>query len=72
MINISTEDKTLFRGAEKWLKIDVKGEVNMKKRVIIQLEEEKKEMLQKKATEQQRSLSNFINWIIDLYLKEED
>ncbi len=44
----------------------------MKKRVIIQLEEEKKELLQKKATEQQRSLSNFINWIIDLYLKEED
>ena len=44
----------------------------MKKRVIIQLEESKKELLQKKANEQQRSLSNFINWIIDLYLKEED
>ena len=44
----------------------------MKKRVIIQLEESKKELLQKKAIEQQRSLSNFINWIIDLYLKEED
>ena len=44
----------------------------MKKRVIIQIEESKKELLQKKANEQQRSLSNFINWIIDLYLKEED
>ena len=43
-----------------------------KKRVIIQLEESKKELLQKKATEQQRSLSNFINWIIDLYLKGEE
>lgn len=44
----------------------------MKKRVIIQIEENKKEMLQKKAEEQQRSLSNLINWILDLYLKEED
>ena len=44
----------------------------MKKRVIIQLEEEKKEILQKKATEQQRSLSNYINWIIDLYLKNSE
>lgn len=44
----------------------------MKKRIIIQIEEDKKELLQKKANEQQRSLSNFINWIIDLYLKEED
>ena len=72
MINLSTKDETLFREAEKWLKIDVKGEANMKKRVIIQIEENKKEMLQKKAEEQQRSLSNFINWILDLYLKEED
>ena len=44
----------------------------MKKRVIIQLDEEKKELLQKKAELQQRSLSNFINWIIEQYLKEED
>ena len=72
MINLSTKDETLFREAEKWLKIDVKGEANMKKRVIIQIEENKKEMLQKKAEEQQRSLSNLINWILDLYLKEED
>ena len=44
----------------------------MKKRVIIQLDEDKKELLQKKATEQQRSLSNFINWVLDLYLKNSE
>lgn len=72
MNNLSTKDKTLLREAIKGYRIDFKGDDYMKKRVIIQLEEEKKELLQKKATEQQRSLSNFINWIIDLYLKEED
>lgn len=44
----------------------------MKKRIIIQLDENKKQLLQKKATEEQRSLSNFINWIIDLYLKNSE
>ena len=48
------------------------GDVFMKKRIIIQIEESKKELLQKKAKKEQRSLSNYINWIIDLYLKEED
>lgn len=72
MNNLSTKDKTLLREAIKGYRIDFKGDDYMKKRVIIQIEESKKELLQKKANEQQRSLSNFINWIIDLYLKEED
>ena len=72
MNNLSTKDKKPLREAIKGYRIDFKGDDYMKKRVIIQIEESKKELLQKKAAKQQRSLSNFINWIIDLYLKEED
>ena len=39
-------------------------------RFMIQLDNEKKELLQKMAEDEGRSLSNFINRIIDLYLAE--
>ena len=39
-------------------------------RFMIQLDNDKKELLQRKANEEGRSLSNYINRIIDLYLAE--
>ena len=39
-------------------------------RFMIQLDNDKKELLQKMAEDEGRSLSNFINRIIDLYLAE--
>lgn len=40
-------------------------------RFMIQLDNDKKELLQKMASDEGRSLSNFINRIIDLYLLAE-
>lgn len=39
-------------------------------RFMIQLDNDKKTLLQKLAEEEGRSLSNYINRIVDLYLKE--
>lgn len=39
-------------------------------RFMIQLDNDKKALLQKLAEEEGRSLSNYINRIVDLYLKE--
>ena len=52
MNNLATKDKKPLREAIKGYRIDFKGDDYMKKRIIIQIEESKKELLQKKATEQ--------------------
>ena len=42
-----------------------------KTRVMIQLDNDRKELLQSIAKEEGRSLSNMINYIISQYLKEQ-
>ena len=42
-----------------------------KSRIMIQMDDDRKELLQKIAKEEGRSLSNMINYIISQYLKEQ-